>query len=345
MRKRRQVLQVSTFPFLAVLLCTMGSLILLLLVIDRQAKAAARNKARLAAAEVAAKAAAKQQQHAADIQAEQERRRAELHGQLARQRDELLSGVQVARGKVDATARDVEAEEARSRELHRRLDAELARLLATQGELTARRAEAAQVGEKAEGVKGQRVRLAEELAQMERAIQALKELREREKQTYSLVPYKGRRGDSRRPLYLECSAAGITFHPDHLTLLGAGELRAEVERRAAARRQEDTGKTAADPYLLMLVRPDGIVNYYRALAALDGLKVGLGYEFIDTDWALDFSADEDATKAQPWMVAQPSGALPGAKSEPERQRGRSGLPSCRSGSGATFVRARAPARG
>ncbi|HYT95157.1 MAG TPA: hypothetical protein VEL76_40950, partial [Gemmataceae bacterium] len=194
MRKRRQVLQVSTFPFLAVLLCTMGSLILLLLVIDRQAKAAARNKARLAAAEVAAKAAAKQQQHAADIQAEQERRRAELHGQLARQRDELLSGVQVARGKVDATARDVEAEEARSRELHRRLDAELARLLATQGELTARRAEAAQVGEKAEGVKGQRVRLAEELAQMERAIQALKELREREKQTYSLVPYKGRRG-------------------------------------------------------------------------------------------------------------------------------------------------------
>ena len=33
MRKRRQPLQVSTFPFLAVLLCTMGALLLLLLVI------------------------------------------------------------------------------------------------------------------------------------------------------------------------------------------------------------------------------------------------------------------------------------------------------------------------
>src|SRR5262249_19032287 len=45
MRKRRHVLQVSTFPFLAVLLCAMGSLILLLLVIDRRAKVVAKAKA------------------------------------------------------------------------------------------------------------------------------------------------------------------------------------------------------------------------------------------------------------------------------------------------------------
>ena len=37
MRRRRHKLEVSTFPFLAVLLCAMGSLILLLLVIDRRA--------------------------------------------------------------------------------------------------------------------------------------------------------------------------------------------------------------------------------------------------------------------------------------------------------------------
>src|SRR5262249_39246710 len=68
-------------------------------------------------------------------------------------------------------------------------------------------------------------------------------------------------------------------------------------------------------------RPDGIINYYRAMAALDGLKVGLGYEFVDADWVLDFSADEDATKAQPWMVAQPSGALPGNGPLPRPPRG------------------------
>ena len=45
MKRRRQGLQVTTFPFLAVLLCAMGSLILLLLVIDRRAKVVARAKA------------------------------------------------------------------------------------------------------------------------------------------------------------------------------------------------------------------------------------------------------------------------------------------------------------
>ena len=44
MRKRKK-LEVSTFPFLAVLLCTMGSLILLLLVMDKKAKKAALEKA------------------------------------------------------------------------------------------------------------------------------------------------------------------------------------------------------------------------------------------------------------------------------------------------------------
>ena len=45
MRRPRRRLEVSTFPFLAVLLCAMGSLILLLLVLDRRAKAAARARA------------------------------------------------------------------------------------------------------------------------------------------------------------------------------------------------------------------------------------------------------------------------------------------------------------
>ena len=44
MRKRKK-LEVSTFPFLAVLLCTMGALILLLLVMDKKAKKAALEKA------------------------------------------------------------------------------------------------------------------------------------------------------------------------------------------------------------------------------------------------------------------------------------------------------------
>src|SRR5207244_11480681 len=52
MRRRKKALEVSTFPFLAVLLCTMGSLILVLLVMDRKAKLAARQKAERTTAQV-----------------------------------------------------------------------------------------------------------------------------------------------------------------------------------------------------------------------------------------------------------------------------------------------------
>src|ERR1700756_2729044 len=43
--RRRHHLQVNTFPFLAVLLCAMGSLILVLLVMDRRSKRAAAARA------------------------------------------------------------------------------------------------------------------------------------------------------------------------------------------------------------------------------------------------------------------------------------------------------------
>src|SRR5207237_7305841 len=60
MRRPRHKLQVSTFPFLAVLLGAMGALILLLLVMDRRSKVVARNRALEAhAAQVAAERAAR----------------------------------------------------------------------------------------------------------------------------------------------------------------------------------------------------------------------------------------------------------------------------------------------
>src|SRR5947209_2060984 len=124
MRRRRQALQVSTFPFLAVLLCTMGALLLLLLMIDRQAKLTARRKALLAAA-----AAATDRQRDADRDAEWERRRRALQALLARESEEVRGQVRTARGKVEASAADLEAEQARGDELRRRLLAEQGRLL------------------------------------------------------------------------------------------------------------------------------------------------------------------------------------------------------------------------
>src|SRR5919204_3722110 len=106
MRRRRHKLEVSTFPFLAVLLCAMGSLILLLLVIDRRAKAVARAKA----LEAAMKAEAEDERAAAARAAELERRRQALHALLLQQDQELLGQIQSIRGKEHAASQNVEKE-------------------------------------------------------------------------------------------------------------------------------------------------------------------------------------------------------------------------------------------
>src|SRR5438128_2263659 len=93
MRQRRQQLQVSTFPFLAVLLCAMGSLILLLLVIDRRAKFVARVKA-MRAVEQALAATAEDEKAAANHRAEWERRRQLLHAQLQQEDQQVVSELQ-----------------------------------------------------------------------------------------------------------------------------------------------------------------------------------------------------------------------------------------------------------
>src|SRR5438094_6279165 len=90
MRRRRHKLEVSTFPFLAVLLCAMGSMILLLLVIDRRAKAVARAKAWQAAARLSREDSRK----AAARRAEWERRRRALHALLARENGRVVEKIQ-----------------------------------------------------------------------------------------------------------------------------------------------------------------------------------------------------------------------------------------------------------
>src|SRR5581483_5247070 len=57
------------------------------------------------------------------------------------------------------------------------------------------------------------------------------------------------------------------------------------------------------PYLLLLVRPDGITNYYALQAALKERTIDYGYEFVDADWVLEFPADDGVPARQPCMTA------------------------------------------
>src|SRR5436190_16473786 len=100
MRRPRQKISVSTFPFLAVLLSAMGALIFLLMVMDRRAKIAARAKTQEALAARDAGITAKTAAEEARLQAEWEAERDRLHAILLEQDGELHEQMKAILGKM-----------------------------------------------------------------------------------------------------------------------------------------------------------------------------------------------------------------------------------------------------
>jgi hypothetical protein len=328
MRGRRHKLAVSTFPFLAVLLCAMGSLILILLVMDRKAHKAAQARAQREAvrlAEEAAQSAAARQaeleQKKQQARAAWEQKRGALHAKLTDEQIELQLQMRKVRNQLSAIAARLRYEQDTSTELRHKVRDERGKLQAEQQFLLTLRSSAGQAAAQSKESSESLRRMTVDLLRMEQALKDLKAARQREQHTFSVVPYHGRRGENRRPIYVECTASGVIFHPQRRAmpvtsrefLLGRenadappDDVRAEVERRIARQRAK-MGNTAgtADktPYLLLLVRPDGIETYHVFQDALKGLSLDFGYEFIDADWVLDFPDDDEQPSKQPWMAA------------------------------------------
>jgi hypothetical protein len=347
MRKRRHKQKVDTFPFLAVLLCAMGSLILVLLVMDRRAKLAAKARVEQAVAEQIAEAARHAEEKRAGLekkrreaQQEWERKREALHARLTREQEELQKQIRQMRLKLEEAAARLLADGEEYSADTRRVAAEKSRLAGAEQELANRTAALGKTASEAEATNRSLQRMAADLVRAEETLKALKAARERERQTYSVVPYKGRHGESRRPLYIECSAQGVIFHPDRVTVepgLFPTETRAEVDRRVTRQRQAAAAHgdpAQATPYLLVLIRPDGIMKYYDLQTALRGANVDFGYEMVDADWVLEFP-EEDSVPARPWStVALSSGAAP-TPGTTDRPRDRLvGITPFRSGPGA-----------
>lgn len=309
MRRRRHKLEVSTFPFLAVLLCAMGSLILLLLVIDRRAKAVARAKA----IAIAERLEAEDSQAAAERAAEIERRRQALHAVLENQAKDVRSQFEHLRTETRATVGLLSSEIDRTKNAEAQVAVIAARIARKKSALTARRTETADQAHLSDAAKREVARLAADLAQLEQTLGDLKALRKREQQMFSVVPYRGKRGDSRKPIYVECTATGLVFHPDRKALADLSpsgkEIRDEVDRRLEQVRVaggDAQARLAETSYVLMLVRPTGVPVYYHTLAALSALKVDFGYEFVEEDWVLDFPSEDGPLRTLPWMTAQNS---------------------------------------
>ncbi|HUQ72477.1 MAG TPA: hypothetical protein VM165_23315 [Planctomycetaceae bacterium] len=328
MARPRQHLGVQLFPFLAVLVCVMGSLILLLLVTTQRMRSAAiaRAKAALrqgvgdrpilpmladddteprrfpadeealpAAPAWTPRPAAPSPDHTAlreQLQREWEQR----VGQLESKRD---AGTQaVVRQKLLAVA------------VQRRIDelqGELGQLQTQFGQLTGQMS--AEKLQPASGLR-ERVQLEDQIASLRQQLKQLEDQQQSNTGKFSIVPFDGKSGTTRRPILIECTATGLRFVAEGITLTpsditgfsenynpllaGSSALVSYWKQWKIDHPDDDA---AADPYVLLLVRPSGTVAYYIAMRMLSPMKQPHGYELITEDLPIAVPPSDAGAKA------------------------------------------------
>ncbi|MGC3970218.1 MAG: hypothetical protein QM775_23680 [Pirellulales bacterium] len=266
---------VQLFPFLAVLLCTMGALILLLMLLAQQARSqvAAETKAKSLAA------------HAEVDNAELERKRDELQWRI----DQL----QAAHDKTEAEVAKHRDQLSHVEEHYQRLRKQLDDLEAAQKLL------ASQSG----GGDADKAALEAQLADLRAKVAEAKLRLEQAKaagqkpQAFAVVPYDGANGTRRRPIYIECRGDSVVLQPEGVVFREidfAGSLGPSNPLASCVRVVSEyitRGNNYADgeqPYPLLLVRPSGIGAYYAARAAMQSWDSDFGYELVNEDWPLEF---------------------------------------------------------
>ena len=272
---------ISLFPFLAVLLCTMGSLLVILVIFSRSAKQAGIAAAEEAEAQAAAATAAER-------------------GELELAREELGWRIDQIRGVRDRTA-----EELAKARMQLAGAEETARKLADELEALARTAEALEGDAGDASADDTVVELERKLAEARQELDAAAEKLALRPPAYAVVPYEGANGTHRRPLYIECCIDGVFLQPEGIRLgpadfegpPGPGNplasaLRAAREYIASA--PGESGDPNVQPYPLLLVRPSGVMAYYAARESIQSWGNEFGYQFIDEEWTINYPARDPA---------------------------------------------------
>jgi len=315
----------SLFPFLAVLVCAMGALILLLLVTTRRIRQNAEHRAQIAAvddaplplplepvmpettivgypdddalwtstlapAEIPAPLPVPGPT-AEELRREWERTVADLearHADLSAQLDRF-------RRTNDQQAIASRAVESQRGDLVKRQES-ISRQLATLTADAQRRAQDAQA------LVRERARLEEEIARARTDSQQATG-------KYEILPYDGRLGTTRRPIVIECRESEIAFVSEGVSI-SATQLSGFTESRnpllegtkalinywLAQNRRNAGDEAAGRPYVLLVVRPGGTVGYYVARKLLEDLGQEFGYELVTEDQEFRWPETDDAAR-------------------------------------------------
>lgn len=284
--RRRAGLSPNLFPFLAVLICTLGTLILMLAMVAQNAGEV-----------MAAAKPSKDDPTASGPAPAQTQRLAEAAAQLER-------GIREARWHREQSVKVRESqtadlEERRDRLAHledhsRRLREELESLTTEVEKSFEKDGDVIQVQQTLDQV----------LADIEREKAAVTKLTE-DLQTQTprivIVPHKGPNGTDRRPVYIECRADGIYLQPgdrhipsEHLEPIPGVPNPLDAALRSIRYYAMKEYGDAIAPYPLLIIRPDGIAAYAVARAAMHQWDDQFGYELLPADVELAFPAPDAA---------------------------------------------------
>ena len=279
---------VQLFPFVAVLLCTMGSLLIILVSVARSSKVRAVETA--AAEQVAARAvaAAKRLSPAAEAAAKKEL------GQIAAYQSQL----DTVRTRAAAKLREDQLRLSHLEDHMQRLREQLDSLKLSAAELNSLEGEHYDDRKQAQR---EVERLGQLIADSRKTIDELRAEMKRRPKSYAIVPYQGHRGTFRRPIYIECCENEVILQPEGVKLtmddfrppIGPGNplvaaIRAAREYIMRYESNAAAGKEA-EPYPLIIVRPKGVPFYYGVREAIQSWDSEFGYELVEEDWELKYS--------------------------------------------------------
>ena len=288
-KQRRQGAAPSMFPFLAVLICTMGALISLLVMGVRQAQVHAHEIIEATQVDNA------QQQ----IEAQQNQQLLENYQWrsliLRTQREEQqgkISSNRLSLSHLEQHARELEEELESLVYRHESLQRRLQQDDAVQAQRTNRQAELKNL---AADINVARSKLAQARLDRESATES-----------FAIIPYAGDKGTNRRPIYIECVAAGIIIQPEGILITeiemagppGPGNPLDACLRAVREFYFEHTVDESIAPYPLLIVRSSGVRSYGVARQAMKNWQHEFGYELISDELKLAYPRPQPALAQQ-----------------------------------------------
>ncbi|MBL4884075.1 MAG: hypothetical protein JKY95_06015 [Planctomycetaceae bacterium] len=325
-------LSVSLFPFLAVLVCAMGALILLLLIITRQVRSEAVQQANQVLATPVetseiesyftpkvrpARIQVPEKSAPAEIPFSEEELKQITLAPDARQYDERLDGnqkqIELLKSQADAlqhsvaqqktiqtqmasVSRLLSQQENKSRELQTQLNSLSKRKMYLDEWQAEQQIASRKTDEEMRQLQGL-------LQKKQQQLKAQQKIASELEGKLEIVTYDGASGIRRKPIFVECLDGKIVFQPEQVELalkddegFSPGNHPLGFAVRALAEYRNQKNGTQQPAYVLLVVRAQGIKEFYTSRQILGVQGITFGYELVGQDQELYFSEQDPHAK-------------------------------------------------